>query len=211
MVWLEEAFHHLEPRSRVGGCIAALVSVGGRMVVAETNALNPFVQLRLLRARGLPKVRIFTDDRGRTHEYGVERVTSARRLARLFEEVGFETELVSPRATVSQYGGCAANVDDARTPSGFLPRYAFVPLCLRRSAREMTVAPRDAETGLPADAGATNTPIEVIHVITSPDVGGAETMPGPADRRRYGRARDRTWNAFAPRSMSQPCALRTAK
>ena len=40
----------------------------------------------------------------------------------------------------------------------------------------MTVAPRDAEIGLPADAAAADTPIEVMHVITSLDVGGAETM-----------------------------------
>ena len=40
----------------------------------------------------------------------------------------------------------------------------------------MTVAPRDATTGLRANAGAPDAPIEVMHVITSLDVGGAETM-----------------------------------
>ena len=64
------------------------------MVIAETNALNPLIQLQLLRSRGLPKVLTVTDDRGRAHQYGVERVTSARKLARLFEKAGFETELV---------------------------------------------------------------------------------------------------------------------
>lgn len=126
VVWLEEAFHHLEPRSRVGERIAALVSVGGRMVVAETNALNPFVQLRLLRARGLPKVRIYTDDRGRTHEYGVERVTSARRLARLFEEVGFETELVRHERLFPNVGVAPRTLMMLERRLDFLPRYAFV-------------------------------------------------------------------------------------
>ena len=40
----------------------------------------------------------------------------------------------------------------------------------------MTVAPRGARTGLRANAGAPDAPIEVMHVITSLDVGGAETM-----------------------------------
>ena len=43
----------------------------------------------------------------------------------------------------------------------------------------MSVAPRDAAAGLPADAGASGAsgaPIAVMHVITSLDVGGAETM-----------------------------------
>ena len=40
----------------------------------------------------------------------------------------------------------------------------------------MTVPVRHAETGLAANTGAPNTPIEVMHVITSLDVGGAETM-----------------------------------
>ena len=40
----------------------------------------------------------------------------------------------------------------------------------------MTVAPGDTNTGLRANAGARAAPIEVMHVITSLDVGGAETM-----------------------------------
>ena len=47
---------------------------------------------RAYRTRGLSKIRTFTDNRGYKHEFVVERVTSARRLARLFETVGFRTE-----------------------------------------------------------------------------------------------------------------------
>ena len=104
IVWMEEAFHHLEPRNEVGERIAALLPSGGRVVIAETNALNPLIQLQLLRSRGLPKVLTVTDDRGRAHQYGVERVTSARKLARLFEKAGFETELVRHQRFVSQCG-----------------------------------------------------------------------------------------------------------
>ena len=50
------------------------------------------------------------------------------------------------------------------------------PLRLRRPARGVTVAARDAATGPPAETGASGKPIEVMHVITSLDVGGAETV-----------------------------------
>ena len=40
----------------------------------------------------------------------------------------------------------------------------------------MSVAACDAAAGLPAGAGASGAPIAVMHVITSLDVGGAETM-----------------------------------
>ena len=125
-VWMEDAFHHLEPRSRVGARIAALVSIGGRVVVAETNALNPLVQLSLLLARGLPKIRTLTDDRGRKHEYGVERVTSARSLARLFEGAGFQTELVRHERLFPNMGVAPQALMMLERCLKFLPRCAFV-------------------------------------------------------------------------------------
>ena len=125
-VWMEDAFHHLEPRSRVGARIAALVSIGGRVVVAETNALNPLVQLSLLLARGLPKIRTLTDDRGRKHEYGVERVTSARSLARLFEGAGFQTELVRHERLFPNVGVAPQVLMMLERRLEFLPRCAFV-------------------------------------------------------------------------------------
>ena len=126
VVWMDKAFHHLEPRSCLGERIAALVSPGGQVVVAETNALNPLVQLSLLRARGLPKVRTFTDDRGRRHEYGVERVTGARSLARLFERAGFKTELVRHERLFPNVGVAPRTLMMFERRLDFLPRCAFV-------------------------------------------------------------------------------------
>ena len=126
IVWMEEAFHHLVPRKRVGERIARLVASGGHLVIAETNALNPLVQLNLLRARGLPKVRIFKDDRGREHEYGIERITSAHRLARLFERAGFRTELVRHERLFPEPGCGAADPSMLERRLDFLPRWAFV-------------------------------------------------------------------------------------
>ena len=126
VVWMEEAYHHLEPRNRVGIRVADLVSVGGHVVIAETNALNPLVQLQSLRARGLPRVRTFTDGRGRTHEYGVERVTSARRLERLFEKAGFQTELVRHERLFPNVGVAFRSLMTLERYLDFLPRCAFV-------------------------------------------------------------------------------------
>lgn len=126
VVWMEEAFHHLEPRERVGERIAALLRPGGRVVISETNALNPLVQLQLLRARGLPKVRTVTDSRGRSHDYGVERVTSARRLARLFERAGFETELVRHERLFPNLGVTPQALMTVERCLNRLPRFAFV-------------------------------------------------------------------------------------
>ena len=126
VVWMEEAYHHLEPRNRVGARVANLVSVGGHVVIAETNALNPLVQLQLLRARGLPKVRTFRDERGRRHEYGVERVTSARRLARQFERSGFQTELVRHERLFPNLGMAPRTLKMLERRLDFLPRCAFV-------------------------------------------------------------------------------------
>jgi len=126
VVWMEEAFHHLEPRSRVGECIAALVLVGGRVVIAETNAVNPLVQLSLLRARGLPKVGTLTDDLGHKHEYGVERVTSARSLARLFEKAGFRSEFVRHERLFPNAGMVPRTLMMLERCLDFLPRWGFV-------------------------------------------------------------------------------------
>ena len=126
VVWMEETLHHLEPRDRVGARIAALVRPGGHVVIAETNALNPLVQLSLLRARGLPKIRTFTDHRGRKHEYGVERVTSARRTARLFEKEGFEIEFVRHERLFPNLGAMPRALMALERGLAFLPRCAFV-------------------------------------------------------------------------------------
>lgn len=126
LIWMEEVFHHLEPRGRVAERIAELTRPGGLVVIAETNALNPLVQLSLLRARGLPKVRTFTDDGGRERQYGVERVTSARRLARLFEDRGFETEWVRHERLFPNLGVAPHALMTLERGLKFLPRFSFV-------------------------------------------------------------------------------------
>ena len=126
VVWMEEVLHHLEPRHLVGSRVAAFVRPGGYVVVAETNALNPWVQIHLLHSRGLPKIRTFTDARDRAHEYGDERITSARRAARLFEKEGFETEFTRHERPFPNLGVMPRTLMALERRLTSLPRCAFV-------------------------------------------------------------------------------------
>ena len=89
LIWMEQAFHHLEPRAEVLKKIAELLRPGGRVVFSEANALNPLLQLQLLRARGFKMFITVETSRGKVI-YGNERVLSRGSLRRLLANVGIE-------------------------------------------------------------------------------------------------------------------------
>ena len=120
----EEGFHHLDSCSRVSDRIAA--SGSGSVVVAETNPLNPLLQPGLLRAQGLQESRTFSDDRGCKHEFGVERVTSARSLVRSFRRGRLPDRTRPPRTTLSQPERGPQILMMLELRLNCLPRCAFV-------------------------------------------------------------------------------------
>jgi SAM-dependent methyltransferase len=91
LIWMEQAFHHLEPRAAVVERIASLLRPGGRVVLSEANALNPLLQLQLLRARGF-KMTIDVQTEQGLVIYGNERVLWRGALARWFRRVGIDQE-----------------------------------------------------------------------------------------------------------------------
>jgi 2-polyprenyl-3-methyl-5-hydroxy-6-metoxy-1,4-benzoquinol methylase len=91
IVWMEQAFHHLEPRDVVVRKIIDLLKPGGHVVISEANGLNPLLQLQLFRQRGFKTIRHVEDHTGRRHPYGDERILRASSLARLFERQGVDT------------------------------------------------------------------------------------------------------------------------
>jgi 2-polyprenyl-3-methyl-5-hydroxy-6-metoxy-1,4-benzoquinol methylase len=91
LIWMEQAFHHLEPRGEVLHRIAKLLRPGGRVVFSEANALNPALQLWLVRVRGFKKLITVETDRGKV-VWGNERVLSRGSLKRLLKGVGIEQE-----------------------------------------------------------------------------------------------------------------------
>lgn len=95
IIWMEQAFHHLEPRNQVIEKLASLLKPGGHMVISEANALNPLLQLQLFRRRGFKTLKEFQGPDGRIHAYGDERILGARRLTNLLERVGIAMSSVS--------------------------------------------------------------------------------------------------------------------
>jgi len=94
IIWMEQAFHHLEPRQQVVEKLASLLRPNGVVIISEVNAMNPLLQLQLFMKRGFRTTREFTDHDGLTHCYGNERVLSAGRLAKLMAAVGIDRENV---------------------------------------------------------------------------------------------------------------------
>jgi 2-polyprenyl-3-methyl-5-hydroxy-6-metoxy-1,4-benzoquinol methylase len=82
LVWMEQAFHHLEPRAEVLDRLSELVSPGGFIVISEANALNPLLQALLFTKRGLSTIKTYQDHAGNAHPYGDERITTAFALRR---------------------------------------------------------------------------------------------------------------------------------
>ncbi|MCI0400584.1 MAG: class I SAM-dependent methyltransferase [Gammaproteobacteria bacterium] len=94
LIWMEQTFHHLEPRAQVVDHLAALLKPGGYLVISEANALNPFLQLHLLFRRGVRTVDTFVAKDGTEHPYGVERVITATGLTRLFDRRGVKRRVL---------------------------------------------------------------------------------------------------------------------
>lgn len=88
LIWMEQTFHHLEPRARMVAKAARLLKPGGHVVISEANAWNAPLQAQLFLRRGLPKVRTMRGADGREHQYGDERITTAGAIRRAFARCG---------------------------------------------------------------------------------------------------------------------------
>jgi 2-polyprenyl-3-methyl-5-hydroxy-6-metoxy-1,4-benzoquinol methylase len=91
MVFLQEAFHHIEPRQKAVEMLAGLVRPGGKLVFQETNAWNPLLQVKLFKFRGIRTIRRVPGAKpGESYLYGDERILTPRRLTKLFRLHGFQ-------------------------------------------------------------------------------------------------------------------------
>ena len=88
LIWMEEAFHHLEPRNEIVTLLSRLLKPGGYIVVSDANALNPLIQLSLFRKRGFKTIKTYVDNDGLEHYYGNERILRASTMKKLFEKEG---------------------------------------------------------------------------------------------------------------------------
>jgi len=94
IIFLEETFHHLEPRLERVKKISSLLRKDGVLIISEPNAYNVFMQLQLFKRRGFKTLKRMTLDNGQVTYYGVERIVTARRLIRLFEPHGLQVKFI---------------------------------------------------------------------------------------------------------------------
>jgi 2-polyprenyl-3-methyl-5-hydroxy-6-metoxy-1,4-benzoquinol methylase len=71
IIWMEQTFHHLEPRKQVLDKISTLVKKNGYIIISEANAWNPLNQLFFFKVRGFKTI-----IKNMGHEWGNERITT---------------------------------------------------------------------------------------------------------------------------------------
>jgi 2-polyprenyl-3-methyl-5-hydroxy-6-metoxy-1,4-benzoquinol methylase len=86
LIYLEEAFHHMEPRLEIVKKISNLLKTKGVLIISEVNAYNPFMQFSLLKKRGLKTIEKKHDEDNMPYLYGAERILPAIRVAKLFKK-----------------------------------------------------------------------------------------------------------------------------
>jgi SAM-dependent methyltransferase len=91
LIWMEQAFHHLEPRAEVVEKISSLLRPGGHVVLSEANALNPLLQYQMFRVRGFKTIVNSATERG-PMVWGDERILWRGALASWFRQVGIDQE-----------------------------------------------------------------------------------------------------------------------
>jgi 2-polyprenyl-3-methyl-5-hydroxy-6-metoxy-1,4-benzoquinol methylase len=117
IVWMEQAFHHVEPRAKVYVTIANLLKPSGHVVISEANGWNPLLQLVLFKRRGFRTIVERTTEQGERIMYGNERITIPSVLARGFSRAGIVQQSV-------RYFRMLPNIGAA---DGLLPLERWVP------------------------------------------------------------------------------------
>jgi len=87
LVWIEQAYHHLEPREEISKKIAKLLKPNGYLIISETNAWNLLIQLVLFKNRGFQTVDSYEDKNGKKHVYGNERIITAKTISKIFNRL----------------------------------------------------------------------------------------------------------------------------
>lgn len=94
IIWMEQAFHHLEPRDKVCEKISKILKPGGHVVISEANAWNLLIQVLLFKRRGFNTICEFTDENGIKHLYGDERVLTPGSMKKTFRKFGIECDSI---------------------------------------------------------------------------------------------------------------------
>lgn len=134
VIWMEQAFHHIEPREQLAAKLSKLLKPGGRVVISEANAYNLALQLLLYRKRGTNTLIEYTDKEGVLHAYGNERITTASRIAKLFAAEGFETISCRHFRVLPNFRGVEYFIwVEKLIPGWLLPAYTHFNIVLQKT------------------------------------------------------------------------------
>jgi 2-polyprenyl-3-methyl-5-hydroxy-6-metoxy-1,4-benzoquinol methylase len=130
VIFLEQAFHHLEPRADVVAKLSRLVVPGGHIILSESNGWNPFLQAVLFKLRGTKTI---IHHMG--HIWGNERITVPAAVIRNFRPYRVEPARL-------QYFRVFPNIPladslrfvDRALPSYFKPLFTHYNLVLKRQS-----------------------------------------------------------------------------
>lgn len=92
-IWLEQAFHHIEPRKDFFKKIRNLLKRKGFIVFSESNAWNPLIQLGLFRLRGFQTI-LKEEVSGRIYHYGNERIITPYQLKKHLVSSDFKVKSI---------------------------------------------------------------------------------------------------------------------
>lgn len=91
VVFMQEAFHHLEPRNTVVGIIDRVLKPGGILLCQESNAYNPVIQAKLFKFRQAQTIIERKEpESGEVFLFGNERILTAGQMTRRFARVGIQ-------------------------------------------------------------------------------------------------------------------------
>jgi SAM-dependent methyltransferase len=129
IIFLEQTFHHLEPRAEVVAALARLLAPGGHLILVECNAWNPVLQAAFFKMRGTKTI---VHHLG--HVWGNERITWPFMLVRLFrshglDPVGLQYYRIFPNVPVAD----RLCFLDRHLPGFLKPMFTHYNLVLRRS------------------------------------------------------------------------------
>lgn len=92
IIWLNNTFHHIEPREKFSEKINSILKPGGIIIFAETNSLNPLLQLQFLKWRGFKTIIEMELECGKVIPFGNERITRGGKICKLFEKFSYTKE-----------------------------------------------------------------------------------------------------------------------
>ena len=91
IIWMNQAFHHIEPREQLCEHLRSLLNKDGKIVIAESNGSNILIQAQLFKVRGFNTITYFEDELGNKLPYGNERVISCMGLKRIMRRYDFRS------------------------------------------------------------------------------------------------------------------------